>query len=272
VALMRGLYAALLDADDIAVSGRFERQVARLEQADSPHILGGGIENFGDVCGEMHFPQGNAQIRAGLLFHDLPIANPAVCVKLAPLRAGTISYAEVSGAEDYALWADALIAGLQFENLPVLVTRMRRHGASLTRSGNAAAALAARQVRARVAAHFFPDMDRAAQAALVDALSVNIGGGQRWIDGACALAQASEQSGGISNVDAATLRRLLVENFLRMLRHALSHKLIDNDALELMTETNPYFERWRMADGGALDREIVALQFARTDTQGPEGH
>jgi hypothetical protein len=136
---------------------------------------------------------------------------------------------------------------------------MRRHAGSLTRRAGDAVALHAQAVRAQIAAHFFPAMGTAARCALVQALSVNIGGGQRWIDGACALAEAAALAGGAPGADAASLRRLLAENFLRMLRHAVAHGLIDNESLELMTETNVHFERWRMDDGGALDRAIMAV-------------
>lgn len=259
MAALRGRHAALLDADDIAVPGRFARQVARLEAADGPAIIGGAIEHFGDAAGVVRFPLGDAEIRAGLLFHDLPIANPAACLNLAPLRTGAIAYPEAAGAEDYALWAQALTAGLAFENLPEVVTRMRRHAGSLTRRAGEGLVQQAQAARRQIAAHFFPAMGAAAREALVQALSVNIGGGQRWIDGACALAEAAALADGAPRADAGALRRLLAENFLRMLRHAWAHGLIDNDSLELMTETNAHFERWRMADAGALDRAIMAV-------------
>lgn len=259
VAALRGRHMALLDADDIAVHGRFEQQVARLEAADGPDILGGAIENFGKSAGVHQFPLRDGEIRAGLLFHDLPLANPAVCMRLAPLRAGKIAYPAGGGAEDYALWADALIAGLHFENMAAVMTRMRRHDASLTRCAGDDIATQARAVRLRVAQFMFPATNAAEQAALVSALSVNLGGGQRWIDGACALAHAAELAGTVAGVDAGALRRLLAENFLRMLKHALAHGLVDNEVLEMMTESNAHFERWRRADGGALDVEIMAL-------------
>jgi hypothetical protein len=47
-----------------------------------------------------------------------------------------------------------------------------------------------------------------------------------------------------------------------MIEHALSRKLIDYETLESMTEGNGDFERWRMAGGGALDRDIMALVAA----------
>jgi len=258
----RGRLLAMLDADDIAVPGRFALQVEYLEAAEAPHIVGGAIENFGDRAGVVEFPLRDAEIRAGLLFHDLPIANPAVCMKLAALREAGVNYGEHRGAEDYALWVDALCAGLRFANLPTVVTRMRRHVASLTRLKQSEAEAPACALRARIAERFFPLMTPPQRAALVEALSVNIGGGQRWVDGVCALAQAARCADAVTGVDAATLYRLLKDNFLRMLRYALDHQLIDNDLLEMLTETNADFEHWRMADDGALDLQIVELVSA----------
>lgn len=256
--LLRGRHLGLLDADDVAVAGRFERQLACLEAAGGPDIVGGAVEYFGEHGGMQAFPATDAEIRAGLLFHDLPLANPAVSMKLAPLRARGLGYADCPGAEDYALWAEALAAGLIFANLPAVVTRMRRHGGSLTRRRAAEIAPHARAVRARIAGLFFPQMAAAARTALVHALSVNIGGGRAWLDGAAALAQAAGLAAQVPRVDAGALRRLLAQNFLRMLDHALAHGLVDNEALEMLTETDAGFERWRMADGGALDRAIMA--------------
>jgi len=260
--LARGRLLAMLDADDIAVPGRFALQVEYLEAADAPAIVGGAIENFGDRAGVVEFPLRDAEIRAGLLFHDLPIANPAVCMKRAALREAGVNYGEHRGAEDYALWTDALCAGLRFANLPTVVTRMRRHAASLTRLKQSEAEAPARALRARIAGRFFPHMTPPQRAALVEALSVNIGGGPRWVDGVCALAQAARCADAVTGVDAATLYRLLKDNFLRMLRYALDHQLIDNDLLEMLTETNADFEHWRMADDGAFDLQIVELVSA----------
>jgi hypothetical protein len=51
-------------------------------------------------------------------------------------------------------------------------------------------------------------------------------------------------------------------HLLRMVEHVLSRKLIGYETLESMTDNNEDFERWRMADGGALDLRIMALVAA----------
>jgi glycosyltransferase involved in cell wall biosynthesis len=261
VTLMRGRYAALLDADDIALPGRFEKQVARLAAADGPDIIGGAIECFGDISGIVRFPQSDAEIRASLLF-NASLANPAVCMKLEPLRSGCIGYSGEAGAvaEDYALWVDAMCAGLRFENLPDVLTRYRRHAAAAS-SALPFSAFGTRNIviRRRVAQHHFPGMTPAARESLIDILSHRLGVGDRWFNGVYAMSHAALLAPAVPRIAPALMRRLLAEHLLRTLRHAIAHDALANDTLEWMTEVNADFESWRMADGGVLDREIVAL-------------
>jgi glycosyltransferase involved in cell wall biosynthesis len=259
VELARGRLLAMLDADDVAVHGRFAAQVQRLETHDGPDIIGGGIEFFGDAEGRLLFPRNDAQIRAGLMFFDLPVCNGAACMKAQPLRDGRVHYGSAPGAEDYALWADALIAGLQFENLAAVVTRVRRHPQSLTRRARETVVAEGRAVRGRIVAHLLPALSPAEQTALVAALSVNLGGGQRWIDGVCAMARACAYAPGIAGIDADYFVGLLEANLLRLIGHAQGTGAIDNDTLEMLTETNADFERWRNMHNGALDQRIMAL-------------
>ncbi len=262
VAQLRGTYMAALDADDIAVPGRFARQVARLEAAGGPDILGGAIEHFGDAQGQQFFPLTDAEIRAAFLFFDLPLANGSVCLRLSPLREGRIHYGAGSGAEDYALWADAMFEGLRFENLPVVVTRVRRHAQSLTRQSFDAVVAQSRVVRQRIAEKLFPLLSAAEHAVLAGALSSNLGAGQRWVDGVYALSHAAMLVNSAPRVDAALLLQLLEKDLLRMLQHAKDNDFLNNDLLEMMTEVNPHFERWRAAGGGLLDMRIMALAGA----------
>ena len=259
VELSRGRLLAMLDADDVAVRGRFDAQVHRLETAGGPDIIGGGIEFFGEFSGTVEFPSEDSQIRAGMPFFDLPIANGTASMKAQPLRDGIAVYGAMGGAEDYALWADALVAGLRFENLPVVATRVRRHAASLTRSAGGLVFAEGCNVRRRVIGHLFPALAPAESAALVSALSLNLGGGQRWIDGVCAMAHTVRLAAEAPGIDVDYYLTRLESNLMRLIEHARNSGAIDNEDLEMITEKNADFEQWRNARHGALDMRIVTL-------------
>lgn len=257
---LQGRYVAYLDADDVAVPGRFEKQVERLEAADSPDILGGGLEYFGDMHGTHFFRCADAEIRAELLFFSLPLANGTVCMKLAPFRDGRIRYwADPGPACDYALWVDAVRAGLRFENLPVVVIRYRRHNESQTRKLFDRTVAQGCIVRKRLAETYFPTMTGAEHDALVRALSYKLGGGQRWLDGVYAMSHAALLATSIPRIDASLMVRLLEEHLIGMIKHTMELGIMDLETLEMMTENNEHFERWRAAEGGALDVRVMAL-------------
>jgi glycosyltransferase involved in cell wall biosynthesis len=261
IALLRGRHVALLDQDDIAVAGRFERQVARLEAADGPDIVGGAIERFGndDRPGTVVYPAGDAAIKTMLLFTS-PIINPAACMKLAPFRDGRIDYSPETGpGADYALWADAMRAGLRFENLDVVVTRYRRHAKSYTATAYASVVEHMHAIRGRVAATYFPALSAGECAALADALSSRISGRQGWIDGVRALAHAAMLVPAVPGIDAGDMTDRLGKQLIGFIGRGLQLGVADYETLEAVTDGDPNLERWRAADSGALDKRVMAL-------------
>jgi hypothetical protein len=153
-------------------------------------------------------------------------------------------------------------AGLRFANLAQTVTRYRRHAGSHSRQTHEWIVTKSAEVRRYVAALLFPQMSAAEQQSLVDALTRLIGGGRRWVDGVYAMARAVALAPAVPGIAPDWLIAQMQAHLLRMVEHALSRKLIDYETLESMTEGNGDFERWRMAGGGALDRDIMALVAA----------
>lgn len=143
VALNYGLYfctselVARMDADDIAVSDRFEKQIPFLESRPDIAVLGGHIYEFQNDPGDL-----NKQKKVPIAYEDVvrfaklrnPINHPTVVFrKSAVLAVG--SYKHMPLFEDYYLWLRLLKAGYKIENMdhPVLHFRLtnmlkRRHG------------------------------------------------------------------------------------------------------------------------------------------------
>jgi glycosyltransferase involved in cell wall biosynthesis len=261
VPLLRGRYVALLDQDDIAVPGRFQAQVDRLETAGGPDIVGGAIENFGEFAGVKSAYVSDAEIRAVLLFNP-PMVNPAVSMKVAPLREGVIAYSLDAGpAADYAMWVDAMLAGLRLENLDRVVTRYRRHAASMTYTHIDEMLVRACQVRKRVVDLYFPAFSETERTALVNAIAGGFDTLQLWRDELFALSRAALAAKDIPGIDSALMMRLLSEHAVRSIKGAVKRGAVTCDTLEMMTEANPHFAQWRAADNGALDIRIMALFY-----------
>ena len=259
--LSRGRHVAFLDADDVAVPGRFAAQVDRLETASGPDIVGGAVENFGDFVLTKPCYASDAEIKAALLFNS-PVSQGAACMKLAPLREGRIRYSpELGSAEDYALWVDAMLIGLRMENLDRVVIRYRRHAASMTYARIDEMLQCACRVRKRVVDAYFPAFTEAERIAIVNAIAGGFDTLQLWCEEIYALSRAALAAADVPGVDSALMVRLLSERALSSIKDAIKRGAVSADTLEMMTESNAYFERWRAADNGALDQNIMALFY-----------
>lgn len=103
----KGEYMIIMDADDIALPKRIERQVDYLEKHPDIDALGTYYFKFG---GKITRKFGSSyqtpeEIRIMLLFFN-PIANPSSAVRLNTLREHQLSYnPDYFVAQDYELWA-----------------------------------------------------------------------------------------------------------------------------------------------------------------------
>ena len=131
----RGKYIALMDADDISLPLRFEKQVAVLEK--NPHIgvLGTQVKHI-DTEGKPYDMEWPLPISPGLtawqtLFR-CSIANPSVLMRRSTLL-DVGGYREACGShsQDYDLWT-RLVRKAGLTNLPDTLLYFRRHGENLT--------------------------------------------------------------------------------------------------------------------------------------------
>jgi glycosyltransferase involved in cell wall biosynthesis len=135
----RGIYVARLDADDVAMPRRLERQLARIRSAPDVAIVGSAVLELDEAwrVGAVHaMPAGVADLRWASLFSS-PFFHPSVLVERDVLEGNGLRYdTGFEESEDYELWARLLEAG-EGDNLrdPLVLYRVHPEQASQRRRG-----------------------------------------------------------------------------------------------------------------------------------------
>ena len=129
---------ARMDADDIALPERFERQLAVIDQGYD--LVGAGLLEFADdeavTIGRRTPPVGEERIRRYARFHQ-PFNHPTVVYRRrAVARAG--GYIAVGLMEDYWLFVRMLAAGARVANLPEPLLKYRVGAGAYRRRGGVA--------------------------------------------------------------------------------------------------------------------------------------
>jgi glycosyltransferase involved in cell wall biosynthesis/GT2 family glycosyltransferase len=133
----RGAYVARLDADDVAMPRRLERQLARIRSAPNVAIVGSAVLELDEAwrVGAAHaMPAGVAELRWASLFSS-PFFHPSVLVERDVLERNGLRYdTGFEESEDYDLWARLLEVG-EGDNLadPLVLYRVHPEQASQRR-------------------------------------------------------------------------------------------------------------------------------------------
>lgn len=116
----RGEYIAILDDDDIALSGRFEQQVSFLQSNKTFDVVGGEsvwIDGNGQIIRDRFpMPQDSDYIKTSFLFENM-YNNSEVMIRRTLLDEHHIRYGEdMFGMEDFKFWIDCSKVG-RFTNI-----------------------------------------------------------------------------------------------------------------------------------------------------------
>lgn len=126
-------YIARMDADDIALSTRLERQLSYMEGNREVDILGTwySIIETGEV---LRHPVDRRQCSVHLLLGPV-VLHPSVMLRRASLEKHGLRFNPAAlHAEDYLLWVDAVRCGLVIENIPEVLLRYRVHPEQVSRT------------------------------------------------------------------------------------------------------------------------------------------
>jgi glycosyltransferase involved in cell wall biosynthesis len=125
----RGRYVARLDADDVAMPRRLERQLARLRATPNIGVVGSAVLELLDASrvGAMHaMPTLPQEVRWAALFNS-PFFHPAVVVDRDVLDRHELRYdASFEESEDYDLWS-RLLEVADGDNVPDPLVLYRVH-------------------------------------------------------------------------------------------------------------------------------------------------
>lgn len=135
-------YAARMDADDICVLDRFERQITYLDTHPDIDILGGQMLVFddNDDPNDMTFihakaPVDDATIKAHLMSARKNIFGATSMWRQASLPAN-FRYDVLPTACDYAMWVTCALNGCRFANLAEPLLYYRQHATQSTKKAD----------------------------------------------------------------------------------------------------------------------------------------
>lgn len=125
--LCRHELVALMDADDLSVSNRFELQLKKFEENPDLDIVGGiiseFIENSADIVGKRVVPETDEEIKA-YLKKRCPMNQVTVMFKKSSVQnAG--GYLDWFCNEDYYLWIRMSLSRMLFANVPEVLVNVR---------------------------------------------------------------------------------------------------------------------------------------------------
>lgn len=126
LSLVQTPYFAWMDADDIALPDRFQRQIKLLEQEPELVAVSGGYIDM--ALSAVHIPETDARIIATQMLICNAIVNPAAMVRTAAAHSTGFSYVSsgVKSATDFAFWLNLIAIG-PIKNLPRALVLYRVH-------------------------------------------------------------------------------------------------------------------------------------------------
>lgn len=156
--LAKGTYVAHMDADDIALSDRLERQVLYLERYRSVDILGTNMQCFGASQQILQVPAEDGVIKANLVAGVANVFNPTAMIRNSFLKSTQLACdSGLKGVFDWGFWVNAMCQGARFANIPETLLAYRVHEGQQSRTQNHLRAEQMR-IRTRVLELFYPTL------------------------------------------------------------------------------------------------------------------
>jgi glycosyltransferase involved in cell wall biosynthesis len=128
ISIAKGDYIARMDADDISLPTRFEKQIDFMQKSELD-VCGSYIKLFGKNKKEyiIKYPLNDEDIRFSLLFFSC-LAHPTIVFKNKVFD--KVKYnVDYKVTQDYQLWCDIVNADFKIGNIPEVLLNYREHEA-----------------------------------------------------------------------------------------------------------------------------------------------
>jgi len=126
IQLSNGKYIARMDADDMSLPHRLEKQVQFMEANTEVGICGSWVQKFGQRNEIVRYPETHDEISVSLLFYS-SISHPASIWRTELFRKYSLIFkSDYLYAEDYKLWADAFRI-MRLYNIQEILLKYRLH-------------------------------------------------------------------------------------------------------------------------------------------------
>ena len=133
-----GKYIARIDADDICLPERFEKQIKFLENHPDYVLCGSWaylINSKGEKTGRIKYINNHSLLQISLLF-SCPIIHPSVMARTEILKQFQYCHSALH-TEDLELWLRIVNAGLQIANIPQFLIKYRWHDTNISAENDA---------------------------------------------------------------------------------------------------------------------------------------
>jgi len=154
IELVETEFLARMDADDLWVEDKLEKQIRFLETRTDVGVCGTSIHKFGKFEGDFIFPTNNEVLKVGFLFYCC-MSHPSVIYRMSFLKQTGLRYrSDYFPAEDYKMWIDCL-EQTQIYNIPEKLVLYRQHNEQITQDSNAKQTVMTNVVRLEVLSRIY---------------------------------------------------------------------------------------------------------------------
>lgn len=136
IELSSGKYIIRMDADDVSLPQRLQKQVDFMEKHPDVGVCGSWFEIFGKEKKIIKYPEKDEDIRIMMLYQT-PFCHPAVVIRKEILLQHNIRFSpDFIHAEDYEMWV-RLMGLTRFANIQEVLLLYRLHESSVSFSNKA---------------------------------------------------------------------------------------------------------------------------------------